>query len=109
MEKVFEQYPELATSIALHGQRQPITLYRKGKQLQIGEGERRWWAHVHLHHILGVEEARTIVARLDQSPVDDLVTLARQHAENAIRTDLSAVARARAIARVRQRLALLRV
>ena len=93
---------ELATSIALHGQRQPITLYRKGKQLQIGEGERRWWAHVHLHHILGVEEARTIVARLDQSPVDDLVTLARQHAENAIRTDLSAVARARAIARVHE-------
>ncbi len=107
LQLTLEGLVELADSIVRHGLRQPINVYDLGGgTYRIAEGERRWWAHVHLFHVLGRMEFGVIPARVHPLPEEgSLEVLARQHAENAHRRDLSAVARARAIARVREVLA----
>jgi hypothetical protein len=106
LQLTLEGLVELADSIARHGLRQPINVYDVGKgRYRIAEGERRWWAHVYLLNVLLHFEASTILARVHPLPDDELSVLARQQAENVHRRDLSAVARARAIARVRQTMA----
>ncbi len=104
LQLTLEGLVELADSIVRHGLRQPINVYDLGGgTYRIAEGERRWWAHVHLFHVLGRMEFGVIPARVHPLPEEgSLEVLARQHAENAHRRDLSAVARARAIARVMQ-------
>ncbi len=93
---------ELADSITRHGLRQPINVYDLGdRRYRIAEGERRWWAHVHLWTVHSRVEAQTILARVQPLPEDELTALARQQAENVHRADLSAMARARAIRQVR--------
>lgn len=92
----------LADSIDQHGLRQPINVYHIGEdQYRIGEGERRWWAHVILSAIESRQSADTIEARSHVLPADSLTTLARQNAENTQRQDLAVIARARAVAHVR--------
>lgn len=94
---------ELADSITRHGLRQPVNVYDLGdRRYRIAEGERRWWAHVHLWTVHSRVEAQTILARVQPLPEDELTALARQQAENVHRADLSAMARARAIQRVRE-------
>jgi ParB-like chromosome segregation protein Spo0J len=107
LQLTLEGLVELADSIALHGLRQPINVYDRGEgRYRIAEGERRWWAHVYLLNVLLHFEASTILARVHPLPDDELSVLARQQAENVHRRDLSAVARARAITRVREALTL---
>jgi ParB-like chromosome segregation protein Spo0J len=107
LQLTLEGLVELADSIARHGLRQPINVYDVGKgPYRIAEGERRWWAHVYLLNVLLHFEASTILARVHPLPDDELTVLARQQAENVHRRDLSAVARARAITRVREALTL---
>jgi ParB-like chromosome segregation protein Spo0J len=106
MQMTLEGLVELADSIARHGLRQPINVYQVGdERYRIAEGERRWWAHVHLQAVLSLPDARHILARLHPLPGDGLAVLARQQAENAHRRDLSAIARARAIRQVRDAVA----
>jgi hypothetical protein len=103
LQLTLEGLADLADSIARHGLRQPLNVYELGEgQYRIAEGERRWWAHVLLRDALLRIEASTILARVHPLPGDALAVLARQQAENAHRRDLSAIARARAIARVRE-------
>jgi len=103
LQLTLEGLAELADSLTRHGLRQPINVYDLGGgQYRIAEGERRWWACVYLRHVLLRYEASTILARVQPLPGDALAVLARQQAENVHRQDLSAIARARAIARVRE-------
>lgn len=107
LQLTLEGLVELAGSITRHGLRCPINVYDLGRgQYRIAEGERRWWAHVYLLNVLLHFEAATILARVQPLPDDELTVLARQQAENVHRRDLSAIARARAIARVRETVAL---
>ncbi len=106
LQLTLEGLVELGDSIVRHGLRQPINVYDLGgRQYRIAEGERRWWAHVLLRDLLLRVEASTILARVQPLPDDELTVLARQQAENVHRRDLSAIARARAIARVREMVA----
>jgi ParB-like chromosome segregation protein Spo0J len=92
----------LADSIADHGLVQPVNVYRTTDgRYRITVGERRWWAHVHLWYVMGVEKARRIRAIELPPPEDDLERVAQQYAENVHRKDLSDIAKARAIAGVR--------
>ena len=100
----------LAYSIQDVGLRQPINVYSVASvdvpgemNYQIAEGERRYWAH----HLL-VSEGKNAFARIrcviEPLPSDELLIRRRQQAENAARQDLSAIARARAIREIRDRL-----
>jgi ParB-like chromosome segregation protein Spo0J len=92
----------LADSIAAHGLVQPVNVYRTTDgRYRITVGERRWWAHVHLWYVMGVDKARRIRAIELPPPEDDVERVARQYAENVHRKDLSDIAKARAIAGVR--------
>ena len=103
LQLTLEGLVELAGSIVRHGLRQPINVYDMGGgKYRVAEGERRWWAHVYLYTVRLHYEAETILARVQPLPDGDLEVLARQHAENVHRADLSAVARARAIRQVRE-------
>ena len=103
LQLTLEGLVELGDSIVRHGLRQPINVYDLGGgRYRIAEGERRWWAHVLLRDLLLRVEASTVLARVQPLPDDELAVLARQQAENTHRADLSAVARARAIRRVRE-------
>ena len=103
LQLTLEGLVELADSIVRHGLRSPINVYDlSGGRYRIAEGERRWWAHVVLRDVLLRVEAATILARVQPLPGDELAVLARQQAENAHRRDLSAIARSRAIVRVRE-------
>jgi len=103
LQLTLEGLVELANSIVRHGLRQPVNVYDMGgAKYRIAEGERRWWAHVYLRTVQLHYEAETILARVQPLPDGDLEVLARQHAENAHRADLSAIARARAIRQVRE-------
>ncbi len=63
LQLTLEGLVELADSIARHGLRQPINVYDLGDgKYRIAEGERRWWAHVHLAHIVGRAEFGVIPA-----------------------------------------------
>lgn len=100
----------LAASIKSVGLRQPINIYSVANPdlpgepfYQIGEGERRYWAHQLLVQ-QGYEPFQRIRCVIEQMPDDLEVVRRRQEAENAARQDLSAMARARAIKRIRDRL-----
>ena len=100
----------LAASIRDVGLRQPINVYRLSSPdnpslfvYQIGEGERRYWAH-HLLVTQGHSAFTRIRCSIEPMPDDQAVVQRRQEAENAARQDLSALARARSIRRIYDRL-----
>ncbi len=100
----------LALSIQEVGLRQPINVYRIDDPDQpdqtayrVGEGERRFWAH-HLLVQRGYEEFRTVRCIVEPLPEDEEVIHQRQEAENAARVDLPALARARSMQRIKERL-----
>lgn len=100
----------LARSIREVGLRQPVNVYRIDDPTQsdktfyrVGEGERRFWAH-HLLVQQGHEEFRRVKCIVESLPEDEELIHQRQEAENAARVDLPAIARARSIQRMMERL-----
>ncbi|MCB0208664.1 MAG: ParB N-terminal domain-containing protein [Anaerolineae bacterium] len=100
----------LARSIQEVGLRQPLNVYRVDDPEQpnqasyrIGEGERRFWAH-HLLVQRGHEEFNKVRCIVEALPDDEEVIHQRQEAENAARVDLPALARARSMARIKDRM-----
>jgi hypothetical protein len=100
----------LAHSIREVGLRQPINVYRIDDPerpdqplYRLGEGERRFWAH-HLLIQRGHEEFNVARCIVESLPEDEDLVHQRQEAENAARVDLPALARARSIKRIRDRL-----
>jgi hypothetical protein len=100
----------LAESIKQVGLRQPINVYAVDDDSHpsrvaylLGEGERRYWAHQLL--VYEGEQAFSIIKALVGRLPDDMEQVhLRQQAENAARQDLPAVARARAMYRIREQL-----
>jgi hypothetical protein len=70
---------------------------------RLGEGERRFWAH-HLLVQQDYEEFRVVRCIVEPLPEDEDLVHQRQEAENAARVDLPALARARSIQRIKDRL-----
>ncbi len=102
----------LAHSIKTVGLRQPINVYSITRPdspgetfYQLGEGERRYWAH-QLLALQGNEKFARIRCIIDALPEDKALIQRRQQAENAARQDLSAIARARSIEQIQERLRL---
>lgn len=100
----------LARSIREIGLRQPLNVYRVDDPTQpdqtsyrLGEGERRFWAH-HLLVQQGYEEFRNVKCIIETLPADEEIVHQRQEAENAARVDLPALARARSMQRIKERL-----
>jgi len=100
----------LAHSIREVGLRQPINVYRLDDPAQpqqmryrLGEGERRYWAH-HLLVQQGYQEFQTVRCIVEALPDDEEIIHQRQEAENAARVDLPAIARARSMQRMKERL-----
>lgn len=100
----------LARSIREVGLRQPLNVYRIDDPEQpdrtayrLGEGERRFWAH-HLLIQQGYEEFKSVRCIVETLPEDEEVIHQRQEAENAARVDLPALARARSMLRIKERL-----
>ncbi len=100
----------LARSILEVGLRQPLNVYRVDNPEQpdqifyrLGEGERRFWAH-HLLVEQGHEAFKSVRCIVEALPEDEEIIHQRQEAENAARVDLPALARARSIQRIKERL-----
>lgn len=100
----------LARSILEVGLRQPLNVYQVDNPEQpdqifyrLGEGERRFWAH-HMLVEQGHEAFRTVRCIVEALPEDEEVIHQRQEAENAARVDLPALARARSMQRIKERL-----
>lgn len=100
----------LARSIQEVGLRQPLNVYRiddpdhpNQASYRVGEGERRYWAH-HLLVQQGHEPFNKVRCIVEQLPDDEEVIHQRQEAENAARVDLPALARARSMQRIKERL-----
>jgi len=100
----------LARSIREIGLRHPLNVYRTDDPHQpdqmtyrLGEGERRFWAH-HLLVQQGYEEFKSVKCIVEILPEDEEVIHQRQEAENAARVDLPAIARARSMQRIKERL-----
>lgn len=100
----------LAQSIREVGLRQPLNIYRIDDPEQsdqtvyrVGEGERRFWAH-HLLVQQGYKEFTTVKCIIETLPEDEEIIHQRQEAENAARVDLPALARARSMQRIKERL-----
>lgn len=100
----------LARSIREVGLRHPLNVYRIDDPSQpdqtlyrLGEGERRFWAH-HLLVQQGYDEFRKVKCIVEPLPDDEEVIHQRQEAENAARVDLPAIARARSMERIKERL-----
>jgi hypothetical protein len=100
----------LARSIREIGLRQPLNVYQIDDPDQpdqifyrLGEGERRYWAH-HLLVLQGNDEFRSVRCIVETLPDDEELIHQRQEAENAARVDLPALARARSIKRIKDRL-----
>jgi len=100
----------LAQSILEVGLRQPLNVYRIDDPEQpdrtayrLGEGERRFWAH-HLLVQKGYEEFKSVKCIVETLPEDEEIIHQRQEAENAARVDLPALARARSMQRIKERL-----
>lgn len=94
---------DLAESIGEVGLRQPVNVYEiadldhpTGISYRIGEGERRYWAHW-LLVLGGQDEFTKIRCVVEKAVPDDMKVRVRQLAENAVRQDLPAIARARVI------------
>jgi ParB-like chromosome segregation protein Spo0J len=91
----------LAGSVGEVGLRQPINVYEipdsshpTSVTYRIAEGERRYWAHWILV-LDGREEFQRIRCLVERGAFDTLQVRIRQLAENAVRQDLPAMARAR--------------
>ncbi len=102
----------LARSVKTVGLRQPINVYSITRPdapgetfYQLGEGERRYWAH-QLLALQGDEKFARIRCIIDTLPEDKDLIQRRQQAENAARQDLSAIARSRSIEQIQERLRL---
>jgi len=100
----------LARSIREVGLRQPLNVYRIDDPEQtnkttyrLGEGERRFWAH-HLLVQQGYDEFKRVKCIIETLPDDEETVHQRQEAENAARVDLPAIARARSIERIKERM-----
>lgn len=100
----------LAQSIQEVGLRQPLNVYRIDDPDQpdrtayrLGEGERRFWAH-HLLVQRGYSEFNSVKCIVETLPEDEEIIHQRQEAENAARVDLPALARARSMQRIKERL-----
>ncbi len=100
----------LAQSIREVGLRHPLNVYRIDDpdqpniiKYRLGEGERRFWAH-HLLLLQGYEEFRNAKCIVESLPDDEELIHQRQEAENAARVDLPALARARSMERIKERL-----
>ncbi len=100
----------LARSIQEVGLRQPLNVYRIDNpnepgqiSYRVGEGERRFWAH-HLLVRQGIEEFNNVRCIVETLPDDEETIHQRQEAENAARVDLPAIARARSMNRIKDRL-----
>lgn len=100
----------LARSIREVGLRQPINVYRVDDpayadktSYRLGEGERRFWAH-HLLVQQGYEQFKSVRCIVETLPEDEEIIHQRQEAENAARVDLPALARARSMQRIKERL-----
>lgn len=100
----------LAQSIQEVGLRQPLNVYRIDDPEQpdrtayrLGEGERRFWAH-HLLVQRGYAEFNSVKCIVETLPDDEEIIHQRQEAENAARVDLPALARARSMQRIKERL-----
>jgi hypothetical protein len=100
----------LARSVREVGLRQPLNVYRINDlegvnkiAYRLGEGERRFWAH-HLLVQQGYDEFKRVKCIIETLPEDDEIIHQRQEAENAARVDLPAIARARSIERIKERL-----
>jgi len=100
----------LAQSIQEVGLRQPLNVYRIDDPDQpdrtayrLGEGERRFWAH-HLLVQRGYTEFNSVKCIVETLPEDEEIIHQRQEAENAARVDLPALARARSMQRIKERL-----
>ncbi len=100
----------LARSIREVGLRNPLNIYRIDDPEQpnqisyrLGEGERRFWAH-HLLVQQGYDQFKQAKCIVEALPDDEEVIHQRQEAENAARVDLPAIARARSMQRIRERL-----
>lgn len=100
----------LAHSIREIGLRHPLNVYRIDNpeqpdqiQYRLGEGERRFWAH-NLLVLQGYEEFKTVKCIVESLPEDEEIVHQRQEAENAARVDLPAIARARSMQRIKERL-----
>lgn len=100
----------LAQSIREVGLRQPLNIYRLDDPEQpdrtlyrLGEGERRFWAH-HLLVQQGYKEFTSVKCIIETLPEDEEIVHQRQEAENAARVDLPALARARSMQRIKERL-----
>ncbi len=100
----------LARSIQAVGLRQPINVYEVTDPAQpehvayrLGEGERRFWAH-HLLVQQGHNAFQRIKGIVEPLPTNEELIHRRQEAENAARMDLPAMARARSIQRIKERL-----
>ncbi len=102
----------LAQSIREIGLRHPLNVYRIDDpdhpdqvSYQLGEGERRYWAH-HLLVQQGYEEFKSVKCIVEALPDDEEIIHQRQEAENAARVDLPAISRARSMRRIKERLTL---
>ncbi len=100
----------LAQSIREIGLRQPLNVYRiddpnfpDQTSYRIGEGERRFWAH-NLLVLQGHTEFNRAKCIVETLPDNEELIHQRQEAENAARVDLPAIARARSIRRIMDRL-----
>jgi hypothetical protein len=100
----------LAQSILEVGLRQPLNVYRIDDVVRpdqpiyrLGEGERRYWAH-HLLVQQGYDQFKMVRCIVELLPQDEEVIHQRQEAENAARIDLPAIARARSMQRIKDRL-----
>jgi hypothetical protein len=100
----------LAGSIQEVGLRHPLNVYRIDDPDQpdqttyrLGEGERRFWAH-HLLVQREYEAFKTVKCIVENLPDDEEIIHQRQEAENAARVDLPAIARARSMQRIKERL-----
>lgn len=102
----------LAQSIREVGLRHPLNVYRvddpeRPQQIsyRLGEGERRFWAH-HLLVQQGYDEFKSVKCIVEVLPDDPELIHQRQEAENAARVDLPAIARARSMQRIKDRLSI---
>lgn len=102
----------LAQSIREVGLRHPLNVYRVDDPDQpqrisyrLGEGERRFWAH-HLLVQQGHSEFNSVKCIVEILPDDPELIHQRQEAENAARVDLPAIARARSMQRIKDRLSI---
>ena len=69
---------------------------------RLGEGERRFWSH-HLLVLQGYKDFQQVNCIVESLPDDEDLIHSRQEAENAARVDLPALARARSIFRIAER------